>query len=190
MGTIKVVNFVTLDGVIQSPLFADEDRDGGFVAGGWVSDRMDDAVAAVMSAETTSAAAMLLGRRTYDGFAAAWSGAEPSDPVDAMNRMPKYVLSREGTSGSWQHTVALSEVADVERVKLDTDGTIVVFGSSGLLPALFAARLVDELCLLVFPVVLGAGKRMFSDGTPPLEFRLLDSDSTPTGVAVLRYALG
>jgi dihydrofolate reductase len=190
MGTIEVVNFVSLDGVLQAPLSIDEDRDGGFEAGGWVTERMDDDVAAIMAEATTSAAAMLLGRRTYERFAAIWPAAEPTGPVAAMNRMPKYVASRTRPAVSWQNTIVLDDVErDVPQIKRDTDGTIVVFGSGDLLQSLFRHRLVDVLRLLVFPVVLGSGKRVFGDGTPAASLTLNDSSVTAGGVVVQRYLL-
>jgi dihydrofolate reductase len=190
MGTIEVVNFVSLDGVLQAPLSIDEDRDGGFEAGGWVTERMDDDVAAIMAEATTSAAAMLLGRRTYERFAAIWPAAETTGPVAAMNRMPKYVASRTRPAVSWQNTIVLDDVErDVPQIKRDTDGTIVVFGSGDLLQSLFRHRLVDVLRLLVFPVVLGSGKRVFGDGTPAASLTLNDSSVTAGGVVVQRYLL-
>ena len=190
MGSIEVVDFVSLDGVLQSPLSIDEDRDGGFEAGGWVTDRMDDDVAAIMAEATTSAAALLLGRRTYQAFAAIWPEAEPTGPVAAMNRMPKYVVSRTRPEVAWQNTIVLDDVPrDVARVKRETDGTIIVFGSGDLLQSLFRHRLVDVLRLLVFPVVLGRGKRVFPDSTPALSLTLNDSSVTAGGVVVQRYLL-
>jgi dihydrofolate reductase len=190
MGTIEVVDFVSLDGVLQAPLSIDEDRDGGFEAGGWVTDRMDDDVAAIMAEATTSAAAMLLGRRTNEKFAEIWPEAESTGPVAAMNQMVKYVVSRTRPAVSWQNTIVLEDVErDVPPVKRDTDGTIVVFGSGDLLQSLFRHRLVDVLRLLVFPVVLGRGKRIFGAGTPALSLELHESSVTAGGVVVQRYLL-
>lgn len=189
MARIRVVNFMTLDGVIQSVLSADEDRDGGFDAGGWVPPYVDDTVGRIMGEATTQAAGMLLGRRTYDNFAAQWPYASEDEPaVAAMNRMPKYLVSRSRTSGSWRNTIAINDVqTEVARLKAETEGDIVVFGSGDLLQTLLQHHLVDELCLLVFPLVLGTGKKMFPDGTPPLRLKLTASEVSSSGVAIHTY---
>jgi dihydrofolate reductase len=190
MAIIRVVNFMSLDGVVQSVLSADEDTEGGFTAGGWVSDHMDETVAKIMSEATVSASAMLLGRRTYDSFAAIWPSADPSEaPVAAMNRMPKYLVSRTRSSASWHNTTVINNVADVSGIKSRTVGDIVVFGSATLLQELFRQRLVDEVWLLVFPLVIGSGKKMFPDGSPAIELWLTSSQSTPSGVVVHRYTV-
>lgn len=189
MGQIHVVNFMSLDGVIQSVLSADDDRDGGFDAGGWVPPYVDETVARVMAEATTGAAGMLLGRRTYDSFAALWPQASEDEPaVAAMNRMPKYLASRTRSSGPWHNTIAVNNVPDdIERIKAETDGTIVVFGSGDLLQSLLRHALVDEFRLLVFPLVIGTGKKMFPDGTPPLKLRLAGTEIASSGVAIHTY---
>jgi dihydrofolate reductase len=186
---VLVVNFVSLDGVIQSPLSADEDADGGFAAGGWVPPYGDDTMASFMSEATTAAAGMLLGRRSYEIFTTAWSGADQSDPaVAAMNRMPKYVVTRSpDVPLSWGNSRRLGGPADVARLKGEVDGDLVVFGSGGLLGALAEQDLVDEYRLLLFPVILGAGKRMFGDGSPLTHLTLTASTTTSTGVVLLTY---
>lgn len=190
MGTIRVMNFVSLDGVVQSVLSADEDRDGGFEAGGWVSALMDDDVARIMAEATTAASAMLLGRRTYEGFAAIWPTADQSEPpVAAMNRMEKYVVSRTLAAADWENTTVLSDPADVERIKARIDGDILVFGSSVLLQSLFRLGLVDEIWLLIFPLVIGSGKKMFPDGSQALSLELTGGELTSNGVAVHRYTV-
>ena len=190
MAKIVVVNFTTLDGVIQSPLSPDEDRDGGFAAGGWVQPHMDDVVARVMSAATTSASAFLLGRKTYLTFAATWSVADQEEPaVAALNDLPKYVASTTLTATPWQNSHILGPDVRTELLSLKEHpgGDIVVFGSSGLLTTLAAEDLIDEYTLLVFPLLLGAGKRMFQD-TAPTRLTLLSTITSPTGVIITRYA--
>lgn len=188
---IVVTNFVSLDGVIQSVLSPDEDTDGGFAQGGWVSEYMDDEVAAFMAAVTTSSGAMLLGRRTYDGFTRAWSTANTADPaVAAMNRMPKYVASRTLTTAAWVNTHILG--ADLEQevrtVRADSgDQEIAVFGSANLLRTLARHELVDRYQLLTFPVVLGAGKRLFASQTRPTSLTLTSSYATATGIIISTY---
>lgn len=190
MGRLVVVNFVSMDGVIQSPLSADEDRDGAFGRGGWVVPYSDDTVAAFMRNSTVDAAGMLLGRRTYEILADAWSQADESEPaVAAMNRMPKYVVTRSPGVLGWSSShrlegdLATAVGALVRRVT----GKLVVFGSGGLIPALVEHDLIDEYRLLLFPVVLGAGKRMFADRGAFTRFTLADSTVTPSGVVLLDY---
>lgn len=190
MSRIVVVNFMTLDGVIQSVLSADEDREGGFQAGGWVQPYLDDVVGRVMSAATTQAGGLLLGRKTYQLFAATWSVADQRDPaVAALNWLPKYVASTTLTTADWQNSRILGAdlTAELARLKAQPGGDIVVFGSGGLIPALVGADLIDQFTLLVFPLVLGTGKRMFAAGVAPTTLTLLGTEVSTTGVVVLRY---
>lgn len=191
MPEIAVVNFMTGDGVIQSPLFVDEDREGGFHAGGWVQPYMDEAIGQVMAEATTGAGALLLGRKTYQTFAASWSSADQREPaVAALNRIPKYVASTTLATADWHNSRILGDdvTADVARLKQQPGADIVVFGSSHLLRTLVAADLVDRYTLLIFPLLLGTGKKMFSDGIPPTTLMLLSTQSSTSGVVILRYA--
>ncbi|MEE2047868.1 dihydrofolate reductase family protein, partial [Nocardiopsis tropica] len=170
MGQLVVVEFVSLDGVMQSVLSADEDREGGFDGGGWVLPYVDDVVERVMSEATAGAGALLLGRRTYEIFAGTWPYADMDDPaVAAMNAMPKYVASRTLEELGWANSVLLGAdlVAEVGRIKAETEAETVVLGSGDLLRTLVGHDLVDEYRLLVFPLVLGRGKRLFAEGTAP-----------------------
>lgn len=160
MRRIRVVNFTTLDGVVQSPLAADEDTDDGFTAGGWVQPFMDEVVGRVMGEATTSAGGLLLGRRTYEKFAEVWSVADQDEPaVAALNDMPKHVVSTTLTAPGWRnsHVLRGDPVAEVTALKGGAGGDLVVFGSSALVPTLAAAGLVDGYTLLLFPLVLGVG---------------------------------
>lgn len=194
MRKLAVTNFVSLDGVIQSVLSADEDTEGGFTLGGWVSGAMDDEVAAFMSTTTVNASAMLLGRKTYQGFARVWPSAGEEQPaVAAMNRMPKHVASRSltaATSLTWHnsHLLGPDLEQDVRRLKDEgAGGEIAVFGSGDLLRTLAALGLVDEWRLLVFPLVLGSGKHLFGDGSQPARMALVSSSTTSSGVLINRY---
>jgi dihydrofolate reductase len=190
MSEVVVVNFVTLDGVIQSVLDADEDREGGFDAGGWVQPYMDDVIGRVMSDATTGAGGFLLGRKTYQQFAATWSVADQREPaVAALNRRPKYVASTTLTAVDWQnsHLLGSDPVAEVAQLKAQLGADLVVFGSSGLLPTLIAADLIDRYTLLVFPVVLGTGKQMFAEGIAPMALTVLGTETSTTGVAIRHY---
>jgi dihydrofolate reductase len=187
---IVVVNFMTVDGVIQSVLSADEDREGGFEAGGWVQPYMDEVVGRVMSAATIGAGGLLLGRKTYQTFAATWSMADQREPaVAALNQLPKYVASTTLTTADWRNSRILGEdlTAELTELKAQPGGDIVVFGSSELIRTLVAADLIDEYTLLVFPLVLGTGKRMFADGIAPTTLTLLGIETSTTGVVVMTY---
>ncbi len=192
MGRLVVVNFISIDGVIQSPLAADEDPAGGFAHGGWVPPYSDETVDAFMSAATVNATGLLLGRRSYEIMTDAWAQADEGDPaVAAMNEMPKYVVSRSigADDLGWANSERLdgdlpgSVAAVLER----TDGHLVVFGSGLLAQGLAEHDLVDEYRLLLFPVVLGAGKRMFSDRSPLTRFDLTGSTVSASGVVLLTY---
>lgn len=190
MGKLVVVNFMSLDGVVQSVLAADEDREGGFQYGGWVLPFVDETVARFMRESTVAAGGMLLGRKTYQIFAATWPLASEDDPaVAAMNRMPKYVASRTLTAGEWQNTTVLGAdvVAEVAALKERPGGDIVSFGSAELLGTLARHDLVDEYHLLVFPLVLGRGKRMFSEDAVPVKLTLTGTTTSSTGVAIHKY---
>ncbi|MEU3601728.1 dihydrofolate reductase family protein [Streptomyces sp. NPDC006798] len=189
MGQLVVVNFVSLDGVMQSVLSADEDRDGGFDQGGWVLPFVDEAVERFMSEATAGAGALLLGRRTYEIFAATWPYADMNDSaVAAMNAMPKYVASRTLGDPGWVNTTVLgaNPAEEVSRIKAASEKETVVLGSGGLLGTLMEHDLVDEYRLLVFPLVLGGGKRLFADGKSR-RLTLTATRPTPSGVVINTY---
>lgn len=190
MSSIVVINFISLDGVIQAPLFEDEDTDGGFAHGGWVQPYMDDTVATFMGGATSHATGMLLGRRTYENFVTSWKQTDATDPAIAtMNRMPKYLVSRTLTSPTWQNTVRIGSdlPAEVDRLRTEGTGEIVVFGSGQLVQALQDHDLVDEYRLLIFPVLLGGGKRMWQDTAALIGFDLIDSRTSASGVMINNY---
>lgn len=187
---LAVVNFISIDGVIQSPLSPDEDRDGGFEHGGWVPPHSDETVNAFMRDATVGAAGMLLGRRSYEILSNAWSDADDSEPaVAAMNRMPKYVVSSAPGAPTWQNSHALGGdlVTAVTDLEDRADGDLVVLGAGTLVRGLAEHDLVDQYRLLLFPVVLGAGKRMFDDRAHLARFKLTDSIVAASGVVILTY---
>ena len=191
MGRLSVVNFVSIDGVVQSPLSDDEDRDGGFAHGGWVVPYSDDVVEQFMRDSTVGAAGMLLGRRSYEILRTAWAGADETEPaVAAMTRMPKYVVSSSSENLGWSnsHRVGGDLGSAVVKLKRDIDGDLVVFGSATLVRGLARLDLVDEYRLLLFPVLLGGGKRMFDDEAALARFTLVDTIVSPTGVAIHAFA--
>jgi dihydrofolate reductase len=190
MRTLMVTTFVTLDGVMQAPGGSDEDRDGGFEHGGWVVPHVDQPFIELMTEVIGRAGALLIGRRTYEIFAASWPLAEADDPIGAkMNSLPKYVASRTLDSVSWQNSTLLTgDVAEaVGTLKQEEGGEIQVHGSGGLIQTLLEHDLVDEFHLLVFPVLLGSGKRLFAGGTIPAGLKLVDSTTLSTGVVVSTY---
>lgn len=184
------MNFVSLDGVVQSPLSKDEDRDGGFAHGGWVLPYIDEVVEQFMQDVTVAASSMLLGRRTYEILRAAWADADETDPaVAAMNRMPKHVLSSSSGNLGWSnsHRVQGDLGSAVTDLKEGSDGDIVVFGSAQLVRVLARLDLVDQYRLLLFPVLLGSGKKMFDDDAPLTQFSLVATRVSLSGVAIHSY---
>ncbi|MBC6463554.1 dihydrofolate reductase family protein [Actinomadura sp. HBU206391] len=193
MRKLMVTTFVSLDGVMQAPGGGDEDRDGGFEHGGWAVPHIDQGILQRMAALTGRAGALLLGRKTYDVFAATWPLAGADDPIGArMNGLRKYVASRTLDTVSWQNSTLLSgDVAEaVGRLKQGEGGEIQVHGSGEMVQTLVRHELVDEFQLLVFPVLIGSGKRLFADGTVPSGLELLDTTTSSTGVLVSTYARG
>lgn len=182
--------FLTLDGVMQAPGGPDEDRDGGFEHGGWLVPYFDDKFARIMSEWTLRAGAFLLGRKTYDIFAASWPNAEPGDEVgNVLNTRPKYVASRTATRLDWNNSQLIEGgVANaVAKLKAADGDEIQVHGSGNLLQTLLHNDLVDELRLWMFPVVVGSGKRLFGEGAIPRSFRLIETQQTGTGAVLHVY---
>jgi dihydrofolate reductase len=186
MGKIVATEFISLDGVIEDPGGAE-----GFEHGGWTFevDRGEEGDKFKLG-ELEAAEAQLLGRVTYEGFAAAWPSME--DEVgfaDKMNSMPKYVYSTTLGSADWQNSTILSGdfATDVAKVKDEIDGDILVAGSATLVQGLVAADLLDELRLMVFPVVLGGGKRLFADDGRKVPLTLTDARTIGAGIQLLTY---
>jgi dihydrofolate reductase len=189
----KVVSgtFVTLDGVMQAPGGPNEDHEGGFRHGGWLVPYFDEKFGAIMTEWTTQAGAFLLGRKTYEIFAASWPNS--TDPADkaaaALNSLPKFVASRTLNKLEWNNSNLLEgDVAEeVAKLKAMDGGEIQVHGSGDLLQTLFKHDLVDTLRIWLFPVVVGAGKRLFGSGTLPGSFRLVDTQVVSTGAVLHVY---
>ena len=183
--------FLTLDGVMQAPGGPDEDREGGFEHGGWLVPYFDEKFLDIMTRWTTQAGGFLLGRKTYDIFAASWPNAtDPDDEVaNALNTRPKYVASRSERILEWNNATLLKgDIAEaVARLKAEEGGEIQVHGSGELLQTLLKHDLVDTLRLWQFPVTVGTGKRLFGEGTLPRSFRLVETQSTETGAVLHVY---
>ncbi|MPZ28495.1 MAG: dihydrofolate reductase [Micromonosporaceae bacterium] len=190
MRKLVVGEFISLDGVVQAPGAPDEDRDGGFTHGGWTVPFFDEQLGEIMTELVTGAGGLLLGRKTYEGFAASWPLVPDDDPIAAtLNRIPKYVASRTLTTLEWNNSTLLTgDVAKaVADLKQEPGDELQVSGSSDFLQTLIQHDLVDAYQLIVFPVLLGGGKRLFGPGTLPTSLRLVDSKTTNTGVVVQRY---
>jgi dihydrofolate reductase len=184
MGKIVVTEFVSLDGVMEDPGGAESFRHGGWT---FEINRGDEGDKFKLD-EALSAEALLLGRVTYEGFAAAWPSRE-GEFADKFNTMPKYVVSSTLEEPEWNNSTVLEgDVAEeVAKLKQAHDGDVVVHGSAQLVQALLEHALVDELRLMVFPVVLGSGRRLFGETSDKKRLRLVNSKTVGDGVAILTY---
>jgi dihydrofolate reductase len=186
MGTIAVTEFISLDGVMEDPGGSEHSKHGAWT---FAFDRGEEGDRFKLD-EVLEAGAQLLGRVTYEGFAAAWPSYE--DKVgfaDKMNSMPKYVVSNSLKTADWNNSTILSGdvVEEVRKLKDEVDGVILVAGSARLVQTLIEHDLVDELRLMVFPVVLGSGKRLFAETTDKKTLQLASSEIVGDGIAVLTY---
>jgi dihydrofolate reductase len=184
MGRIVITEFVSLDGVMEAPGGGED-----YEHAGWTFEINRGAEGEKFKLDETFASeALLLGRVTYEGFAAAWPSVE-NEFADKFNSMPKYVVSSTLQTAEWNNSTVLSGnvVEEVSKLKEEHDGDIVVHGSARLVQTLIEHDLVDELRLMVFPVVLGSGKRLFGDTSDKKRLRLTDSKTVGDGVAILIY---
>ena len=191
MRKLVVDSFVTLDGVAQGPGGPEEDRENGFTLGGWMGPFMEEEFMRFVSESTLGSGALLLGRKTYDIFAAHWPNTPADDAIGVhFNRIPKYVASRKRRTLSWSGTTQLEgNVAEaVAALKREPGGDIQVWGSSDLVQTLIEHDLVDEYRLSLVPVLIGSGKRLFGDGTIPQSLRMIESRATAKGVVLAKYA--
>ncbi len=191
MRPLVVTMFTSMDGVVQAPGGPDEDTSGGFRYGGWLVPHFDEVLEAQMQAWFEPAGAFLLGRGTYEIFAGSWPQVPADDPISkALNGLPKHVASRTLTGPlEWAHARLLEgDVPTAVRALEESgDGELQVHGSAGLVQTLLAEDLVDELRLVVSPVALGTGKRLFGDGIRAGTWRLTSSSATPAGVLLCAY---
>ncbi|HEX2133310.1 MAG TPA: dihydrofolate reductase family protein [Actinophytocola sp.] len=193
MSTIVISTFLTVDGVMQAPGGPDEDRAGGFAHGGWQAPHFDHAAGEIVDSWYATADGMLLGRRTYEIFAGFWPHVPDDSPEASMakrlNAMPKHVASRTLSTLDWQNSQLLGDdvPAAVAALREQPGGELHVVGSGDLAQTLIRHDLVDEYRLMVFPVVLGSGTRLFGDGTVPGGLTLVDSRTTPAGAVASVY---
>ena len=193
MAELSLTAFLTLDGVIQAPGGPTEDPSGDFNCGGWLVPHFDEGFGATMSEIFSKAGAFLLGRKTYDIFSAHWPNVkDPDDPVASkLNALPKFVASRTQSCFAWEGSEHVKDVpAGVAELKAHFSDEIQVHGSSDLAQTLIQNDLIDEYRLLIFPVVLGKGNRLFGSGTIPANLSLVNSHSTKAGIVISSYRRG
>ena len=193
MAELTLTTFLTLDGVMQAPGGPDEDRSGNFPHGGWLVPHADDDMGRIMVAIFSKADAFLLGRATYDIFAAYWPRVTSAeDPIATkLNSLPKYVASRTRTLFSWNKSTLVRDVTkEVVALKDRFPREVQVHGSCGLAQTLIENDLIDEYRLLIFPVILGTGKRLFGTGAVPTSLTLVKSNTTSKGVVASVYRRG
>jgi dihydrofolate reductase len=187
MRKIIVLSFMTLDGVIQAPGGPDEDTSSGFKYGGWTAPyfhEADEAAGALMEKQMKSAD-LLLGRKTFEIFAAYWP--EHADYWPGINDVTKYVMSHTMEKSDWKNSVFLKSVDDIRKLRNSEGSDVQVHGSGNLVQTLLKHDLVDELWLKTFPITLAKGKRLFGEGTSPAAFALTESLVTPNGVIFANY---
>jgi dihydrofolate reductase len=191
MRKLIVLSFITLDGVMQAPGGPEEDPTGGFKYGGWVAGYFDDFLGKLMEKQMNKPFNLLLGRRTYEIFAAHWPYVKTDeDPFAAsMNKAKKYVASKTLKKLDWSNSELIKgDVAkEVKKLKEQDGPDIQVHGSGNLIQTLLKHDLVDELWLKIFPITLGRGKHLFAEGTIPVGFKLLESETLPAGVIIATY---
>ena len=187
MRKIIVLEFLTLDGVMQAPGGPDEDKSSGFKYGGWTAPYFDDFAGKVMAGQMKQPFSLLLGRKTFEIFAGYWP--EHEEMWLGVNSATKYCVSNTLTSSAWQNSVFIggNVVGQLKKIKKGKGSDLQVYGSSKLVQTLMKNDLVDEFWLKIFPVTLGQGKRLFVDGTIPAAFKLTKSKISPSGVIFANY---
>ncbi len=187
MRRVIVIEFMSLDGIIQAPGGPDEDPSGGFAYGGWIWPYSDPELGTVIRQEMAMPFDLLLGRTTFDIWADYWP--QRADEWPGVNTATKYVVSRTVTSHAWQPSVFIGDDAaeQIARIKQQPGPDLHVYGSAELVQTLLAHDLIDALWLKIHPITLGGGKRLFADGTIPAAFEVTQGTVTPKGVIVIRY---
>jgi dihydrofolate reductase len=190
MRTLRVIEFLSLDGVIQAPGAPEEDTEGGFQHGGWQRPYFDDVLGAIAAEGMSATDTYLFGRKTYEAMASYWPTAPDDDPYARyLNNTPKYVASTTLHGVEWRNsTLIKGDVAEeVAKLKEQQGRNIAVLGSGDVVQTLIKHDLVDEYFLAVFPIVLGSGKRLFREADQARRLRLVDSKVTSTGGVILTY---
>lgn len=187
MRKVIVIEFMTLDGVIQAGGGPDEDTSGGFEYGGWAAPYSDDIVEKVLSKQMNLPFDLLLGRKTFEIWAPYWS--QHGDVWAGVNPATKYVASNTMTSHEWQPSVFLSgDIAEkIRELKRQEGADLHVYGSANLVQTLMKHDLIDEFWLKIYPVTLGSGKRLFVEGTIPAAFKVTEAQVSPNGIIIVNY---
>ena len=185
MRKIIVISMITLDGVMQAPGGPEEDASGSFKYGGWSAPYFDEVVDKVLEEQQKKPADLLLGRKTFEIFASFWT--EHADIWSGINDMKKFILSNTMEKSDWKNSVFLKSLADIEKLKKKDGSDLQVQGSGQLVQLLFKNDLADELWLLIHPLTLGTGKKLFDNGTIPTAFTLTESLVSPSGVIIANY---
>ncbi len=189
MRKIIVIEFITLDGVMQAPGGPEEDTSGGFKYGGWIVPYADEFSGKVMKEQMKQPFNLLLGRKTFEIFASYWP--QHADGWPGINDATKYVVSNTLTRHDWKNSIFIkgNVVEEIKKLKTQDGPDLKVWGSGNLIQTLLKHDLVDELWLKTFPITLGSGKRLFAEGTIPAAFKLTDSKVSPSGVIIANYEL-
>lgn len=188
---LVLMQFVSLDGVSQGPGGPEEDRSGGFTRGGWFVPFIDATFMQTITKWIEPVDALLFGRRTYEAFAKHWP--QQTDPGDIvakkLNGVPKYIVSKTLPEATWTPTTILAKdiPARIAQIKRQAGREIQIHGSATLAHSLLTEGLVDEVRLVIAPVIIGQGRKLFADGGPPLGFKLVSHDKTPTGLVIHIY---
>jgi dihydrofolate reductase len=193
MTRLIVSEFLTLDGIMQAPGDPKEDRTGGFKHGGWQLAYFDELFGQAIQESLASASGLLLGRRTFEIFASHWPNQSAEDPLaGTLNALPKHVVSSTLTEPlSWQNSTLIKKdnvAEEITRLKGQSGKELLVMGSGELVRALIGQDLVDEYRLMIHPILLGSGKRLFPEGSAITRLKLVDSKTTSTGVLIVTYA--
>jgi dihydrofolate reductase len=191
MRKIVVFNSLTLDGVMQAPGRPDEDRRGGFEHGGWATSYADPVMASVAGEGMATGGGLLFGRRTYEDFYSVWPNRTDNPFTDALNKSQKYVASTTLVEPlPWSNSTLLKgDVPEaVGQLKEETGGDLVILGSGELIRSLMPRNLIDTYILLIHPLVLGSGRRLFADSGVTARFKLVDTKPTTSGVVIATYA--
>ena len=184
MRKIVVLSMITLDGVMQGPGGPKEDTSGGFQYGGWVAP-YDDEVSDKLMKRLMKPTDLLLGRKTFEIWEEYWPAHESAWP--GINEVTKYVVSTTLKKSHWEHSVFLNSLSDIQKLTASDGGDIQVWGSGQLVQGLLKNDLVDELWLMIHPLTLGTGKKLFVDGPIPAAFTLIEGSITPSGVIIAHY---
>lgn len=185
MRKIIVLEFLTLDGVMQAPGGPEEDTSGGFKYGGWTVPYFDEMSGKEMDKQMKGEYDLLLGRKTYDIFTGYWP--EHADAWPQVNKITKYVVSKTLKKLTWENSVVVKDSKELKKLKNSNGPDLQVYGSSNLAQTLMQHDLVDEFWLKIFPITLGGGKRLFGSGSIPAAFKLIKSKVTPSGVIFASY---